>query len=507
MKKLCLLLVLLLCLPQVTWAETTYDMTYPFENGIARFVQGGKWGLVDDALESVLSPTWDYIGEEVNGFRIIARGGLYGFANEKGKQVIAPAYARVENFSEGLAAVMNAEGKWGFIDEKGKTLIEPFYMMANSFSDGRALVNTEEGLFGYIDTDGEMAIPATYSEAYPFSEGLACVKVDEAYGYIDTGGNLVIPAIYELAFDFSEGFSVVKSGGYGLIERNGNVKLKTTYSHLSPAVYMGLLKATKNGKTGIINTLGETLLPFAYTDIGNFFEGLCPVRNESGWHYINEDFDIEFSIDCDFAGEFSNDFAPFMQDELWGYVDSAGNIAVPPVFSAASRVSSGYAAACLPDGKYEFIDPATYVPPAPPIEELPAETPDDTPGEETPENTLMLHIGSKIMKTPEGDVTLDTAPAIYDDYTLLPIRAVTEAIGGTVDWDPTERKVTLKRDSHVVILRIDDASAFVDGRITILAARPRIENDRTLIPLRFAAESLECTVDWDPDTAKITITY
>ncbi len=504
MKKLCLLLALLLCLPQIVWADATYDMTYPFEDDVARFVQNGKWGLLDDDLDELLAPTWDYLGEEVNGYRIIARGGLYGFANGSGKQVIAPAYAKVENFSEGFAAVLNAEGKWGFIDEDGNTIIEPTYMMANSFSDGRALVNTEEGLFGYIDADGEMVIDATYQEAYPFSEGLACVKVDDTYGYIDVDGNLTIPATYELAVDFSEGFAVVKKGAYGLIDRDGNAKLQPTYNHLSPAVYMGLLKATKSGKMGIINTLGETLLPFSYTDIGDFSEGLCPVKNESGWQYINEDFEIEFSIDCDFAGNFSDGYAPFMKGELWGYVDAAGNIAVAPVFPVASHISSGFAAVSLPDGAYDFIDPSTYEPPAPPVEE---ETPDEETDEECPENTLILHIGSNIMKTPEGDVTLDTAPAIYDDYTLLPIRAVTEAIGGTVDWEADERKVTLKRDSHVVILRIDDASAFVDGRITILAAKPRIENDRTLIPLRFAAESLDCTVDWDPDTAKITITY
>ena len=503
MKKLCLFLVLLICLPQMVWAEATYDMTYPFEDGIARFVQNGKWGLVDDALDTVLSPTWDFIGESVNGYRIMGRNGLYGFANEEGKQVIAPSYAKVENFSEGLAAVLNAEGKWGFIDEKGNTVIEPGFITANSVTDGRALVKTEDGLYGYIDTDGEMVIDAIYSEAYPFSEGLACVKIGDAYGYIDIDGNLVIPAIYELAFDFSEGFAVVKQGAYGLIERDGNCKLEPAYSQLSPAVNMGLLKATKNGKTGIINTLGDILLPLSFQDIGSFSEGLCAVKDSDGWAYINEDFEIEFSIDCDYAGEFSDRFAPFMKGELWGYLDQTGNILVPPVFSVASSVSSGYAAVSLPDGGYDFINPLAFEPPAPPVEEQP----DGETDADCPENTLILHIGSTTMKTPEGDVTLDTAPAIYNDYTLLPIRAVTEAIGGTVDWEATEKKVTLKRDYHVVILRIDDASAFVDGRITILAAKPRIENDRTLIPLRFAAESLDCIVDWDPDTARITITY
>ena len=119
----------------------------------------------------------------------------------------------------------------------------------------------------------------------------------------------------------------------------------------------------------------------------------------------------------------------------------------------------------------------------------------------------ILEIGQNVMKTDRGDVELEAAPAIYEGRTLLPIRAVIEAIGGTVAWDGKEQKITLTRNGHLVILQINKTAAFLDGRITLLDAVPIIENNRTLSPLRFAAEALGCEVVWQEKNSQIYIYY
>jgi len=76
----------------------------------------------------------------------------------------------------------------------------------------------------------------------------------------------------------------------------------------------------------------------------------------------------------------------------------------------------------------------------------------------------------------------------------------------------TERKVTINFKGTVIELWIDSSKARVNGTEVYIdtnnhSVKPIIINDRTMLPLRFVAESLGCDVGWDPDTRTITITY
>jgi len=82
----------------------------------------------------------------------------------------------------------------------------------------------------------------------------------------------------------------------------------------------------------------------------------------------------------------------------------------------------------------------------------------------------------------------------------------------TISWDGTERKVTVNFNGTTIELWIDKPQAKVNGVMKWIDpnnhnVKPIIVNDRTMLPLRFVAESLGCTVDWNPDTRTITITY
>jgi photosystem II stability/assembly factor-like uncharacterized protein len=130
-----------------------------------------------------------------------------------------------------------------------------------------------------------------------------------------------------------------------------------------------------------------------------------------------------------------------------------------------------------------------------------------------PSTVLVLHVGSQTM-TVDGRATivLDAAPVIMRSRTFLPIRAVAEALGGTVGWDVQTRTATVTLGIHRVSLQIGSSVAILDGvRRPIDSADalvvPVIASGRTLLPVRFVAESLGCQVDWDSETKQITITY
>ncbi len=127
-----------------------------------------------------------------------------------------------------------------------------------------------------------------------------------------------------------------------------------------------------------------------------------------------------------------------------------------------------------------------------------------------PDNPMMTVNG--VQK--EIDPGRGTKPVIIPKWgrTVVPIRAIVEALGGTIEWDGTERKVTIHFNGTTIELWIDKPQAKVNGITKWIDSnnhdvKPIIVSSRTMLPLRFVAENLGCTAGWDAATKTITITY
>lgn len=100
---------------------------------------------------------------------------------------------------------------------------------------------------------------------------------------------------------------------------------------------------------------------------------------------------------------------------------------------------------------------------------------------------------------------LDQAPMIYKDTTLIPVRFFVDAMGGTVRWNPQEKRVTILRDHHLLEMWIDHSEAILDGRRVEVNVPPMIQKGRTMLPLRFISESLGWKVSFENATKSITL--
>lgn len=128
-----------------------------------------------------------------------------------------------------------------------------------------------------------------------------------------------------------------------------------------------------------------------------------------------------------------------------------------------------------------------------------------------PDNPYMTVNGNK----QEIDPGRGTAPVIKNSRTLVPIRAIVEALGGSVDWNDTGKMVSITFKDTTIRLWINKPQAQVDAPLLILKwidesnhkVVPEIINSRTMVPVRFVAESLGCSVDWNATTKTITIKY
>jgi len=109
---------------------------------------------------------------------------------------------------------------------------------------------------------------------------------------------------------------------------------------------------------------------------------------------------------------------------------------------------------------------------------------------------------------------MDIAPFIdkNSNRTLVPVRFVSEFLGGTVDWNASTKSVTIKFGENAkseeleVKLTIGNTLVYVNGKEVKTDVAPLIKDNRTFVPLRFIAETMGFSVEWNSTNRSITIT-
>lgn len=96
-------------------------------------------------------------------------------------------------------------------------------------------------------------------------------------------------------------------------------------------------------------------------------------------------------------------------------------------------------------------------------------------------------------------------PVIVEGRTLVPLRAIFEALGVTPTWDGNTRTVTAKSGNVEMSLPIGSNTATVNGKSASLDVPGTIVNGSTMVPARFIAETFGAEVSWDAATRTVKI--
>lgn len=103
------------------------------------------------------------------------------------------------------------------------------------------------------------------------------------------------------------------------------------------------------------------------------------------------------------------------------------------------------------------------------------------------------------------ELSFDVPPQIIEGRTLLPLRAIFEALGLEVGWDDATRIITGMTEDKEIILKLDSKDAKVNGVNKSLDVPAKAINGRTLVPVRFIAESLDMNVVWNQESKTVKI--
>lgn len=123
---------------------------------------------------------------------------------------------------------------------------------------------------------------------------------------------------------------------------------------------------------------------------------------------------------------------------------------------------------------------------------------------------ITLTIGSPTMSVNGTSTTIDaegSRATLYKGYTMLPLRSVVENMGGTVDWNAANQKITLKYNGSTVTMTLGSKTAYANGVAKSMSVAPFTDNGRTYVWLRSLEFFPGVTVDWRADTRQATVVY
>ena len=266
------------------------------------------------------------------------------------------------DFSEELARVSIGTGynkKWGFIDKTGKIAIPFRYTKALDFSEGYAVVESLSltGNYFYIDKSGKKKINKWgYFSANSFNNGIAKIA---RYGQniIDTTGKELIYNKPELMEKYRDNIHSPLNGAtferqkylsiddrlfkdLGIIEIDTVMRMPGTLMHDMGIYYFNT--ADISVPKMYIDKTGKEL---KYDYIGNVSDGLCPVRYNEKWGYIDTtgkevipciyDYDYEY----DRIGYYYEGLLAVRKNYAWGFVDTTGIEVIPCIYDIISEFS------------------------------------------------------------------------------------------------------------------------------------------------------------------------
>ena len=326
----------------------------------------------------------------------IRDGKKFGFINRSGKVVVPPKYDAVGQEHEGRISVYEGSHA-GYIDLSGKVVVPPQYDSADDFKESREIVRVGSKA-SLIDPNGTVIGELPHRPLGAFHQGLLRVqasgqvdsngkKLPTLYGYVDRQAKIVIPPQFMPAGEFPDDPANLPVAGlpkeWVYLDRTGKIVIRISQGvHLeNPDSFVNGRLRMKDGFTwGYKDATGAWAIPPKYNDAENFQDGIARVQEGDKWilidvhgktvprdrkkihvigpyseglalatdngllGWVDSDERLAFQMrKYQKAFAFSSGLARFQLDDLYGYLDKSGKMAIQNQFEDAGDFDHGLA--------------------------------------------------------------------------------------------------------------------------------------------------------------------
>lgn len=329
--------------------EGDYDEARIFSFGLAGVRKGKKWGFIDEKGKIVIPIQYDDVDYfRPSGLCAVTKNGKSGFIDKSGKEIIPIIYPEVNQQMLDKNVIVKNKGKWAFFDNQGRQLSDFIYnevFRTDHYDFSKDIFTRDESTYfkngavlvlkdNHYEFLNEKIEPAFHNNKFDSATVFdafknAIVKRNGKYGMIKPNGELKVPLEYDFIepYDTSHGhyseyynarkgkiFSIINQnldkigesyepiynnfrtdnptisfrnlkGKFGLIDKNGNVKIPFVYDEELRFEGNNYTIATKNNKKGIIDINGKEIFPFIFDNI----TALDDQENIFVFHNKNED--------------------------------------------------------------------------------------------------------------------------------------------------------------------------------------------------------------------------
>ena len=138
----------------------------------------------------------------------------------------------------------------------------------------------------------------------------------------------------------------------------------------------------------------------------------------------------------------------------------------------------------------DVVDPESY-------EEI-TDTPDVNDYNVVEEEKIKVYVNGR-------RILFDADPMLVNGRTMVPVRAIFEALGATVTWDNNTNTAVGVLGDTTIKITIGQTYLLKNGEKVSLDSPALLSSSRTFVPVRAIAESYNCNVDWINDTKTVTI--
>lgn len=393
--------------------------------------------------------------------------------------------------SDGLIMVCGTEHKCGYLDKDGNVAIDFLFSYAGSFVDGLAPASVPYGKLGYIDKSGAFAIEPGFDMANEFSCGLALVRKGEKTGFIDKTGkftDIIKNTDITPVSSFHGGVCWVEDqdGKRAVMDTKGNVL--TGFDFVWTGEWSdGVCWASKDTGSdfnhiamGLVDKVGNFIIPpGAYTDAGVFSEGVCWVKKaDAAGIFLIDSTGKEIAAIPD--GLMPSRFSGGVCVNVGGDLISVMNTDGVTIWSSKKYFPVHYGGFSegemlvqnQQDGTFHIMRDTAYVDEK---KEEPVAgygyAPEENPNRAF-EIALLTNQSAALVNGVRTQIDPDDARVcafIENNRTLLPMRFIAENLPGhTVTWDYITDSALVQSDYLSILLKADVASA------DILAYNPNV---------------------------------
>lgn len=120
---------------------------------------------------------------------------------------------------------------------------------------------------------------------------------------------------------------------------------------------------------------------------------------------------------------------------------------------------------------------------------------------------MTLTLGTNRLVVDGTEYQMDVSPEVKNERTMLPFRAVAEAMGATVEYDPQARQArVVSAGGDVVLCPMEGDMITVNGQQRELDVPGYAKDGRIYLPVRAVAEALGLEVEWRQEDASVILT-